>query len=288
MWSRFKFIKNIRKQKYDCSVTLFPSNKWYFNVFALLVGARKRVVHQYVTHPLINLGFLQHIRIAVDENLHDVEQNLNLLKAFGGSPDVVDKKLLFYVSDKDRHNAAQYVKENLDSTRKIVGIHIGSSQDFNFAAKRWPTEKFAALADRLEKELDVQVCIFAGPDESSELSELVRSMETTPKIIQQPIKLTASLIEKCDLMISNDSGLMHIAVAMNTHVIAIFGPTNITRTRPYTENATIIYNENCNSLLQYPFTTTSSIIDPEKAKECFESISVERVFLKAKERLLGL
>lgn len=276
---RLKSIRNLRRQNFTASLTVFPSNKWYFNVFAWLVGAKKRITHRYQTADLGNLGFLQNIRIPADEKLHDVEQNLNLLKGLGIDPTtILNKDLFFHVPERDRGLAGDFLKYNRIPGKKLVGMHIGSSDDFAFVAKRWPTEKFAALADKIQDELNAQVLIFAGPSETEEVSKLRDLMKTKSHIVQQPLAVTAALIKECDLMVSNDSGLMHIAVAMRTPVVAIFGPTNITRTKPYTNKATVVTDPSCNSLLKYPFTSTSAKLDPEKSKRCFVKITVPKVF----------
>ncbi|MFC1721514.1 glycosyltransferase family 9 protein [Patescibacteria group bacterium] len=282
---RLQFIKKLRREHFDISVTVFPSNKWYFNMFAWLVGAKQRITHHYSTPTWKNLSWLQNTKVEADPKLHDVEQNMNLLRPLGVKP--ADKpSLYFHISQEDQVQADKILAE-LDDSKLIVGMHIGSSQDFAFAAKRWPTEKFAQLADRLHEELGAQMVVFAGPEENNDMEILQKIMKTKPRIVQAPIKVTAALIDKCDLMISNDSGLMHIAVAMKTPVVAIFGPTSVSRTRPYTANAVTVYDHNHHSLLEYPFTTTSAKLDSIESRKCFETITTEKVFDVVKSKLNG-
>jgi len=285
---RLKSIRSFRRQKFDISLTVFPSNKWYFNVFAWLVGAKKRITHRYQTSDFGNLGFLQNVRIPANQKLHDVEQNINLLEGLGIDPSkIMNKDLFFHVPERDRDLARDFLKYNRIPGKKLVGMHIGSSNDFAFAAKRWPTEKFAALADKIQDELNAQVLVFAGPSETEEVSRLRDLMKTKSHIVQQSLPVTAALIKECDLMVSNDSGLMHLAVAMRTPVVAIFGPTSITRTKPYTNKAVVVTDPSCNSLLKYPFTSTSAKLDPEKAQRCFIKITVPKVFAAVNKTLDG-
>jgi ADP-heptose:LPS heptosyltransferase len=285
---RLKALRELRRQKFDYSLTVFPSNKWHFNAFAWLVGARARITHSYETSSLKSLAWLQNRLVPADPKLHDVEQNLNLLKVFGINPLLIkNRKLYFHVTDKARSQAADYIAKNNLSGKKFIGMHIGSSQDFAFASKRWPTEKFARLADKIQSELKTPIMVFAGPDEKTEVEAMVAPMRTKPLVVATSLDITAALIESCCLMVSNDSGLMHIAVAMTTPVVAIFGPTSVTRTRPYTDQAEVIYDPKCNSLLKYPFLTTSAKIDSAAAAACFRNISVARVYEAVKKYLHG-
>lgn len=277
---RLRYIANLRKRKYDISVTVFPSNKWFFNVFAWMVGARKRISHAYSTPSIKTFAWLQNVKVKANPKIHDVEQNLNLLTALGvRKPDVDPKlgkpELYFHVSGDYKTEAKQYFAKRVDQNKKIVGMHIGSSQDYVMAAKRWPTEHFAELADRIQSELDAQVVVFAGPDEIKDVEEMKRLMKTDLTVIKKPLPPTAVMIELCDLFVSNDSGPMHIAVAMKTPVVAIWGPTKLSRTRPW-GMTNIICGGDTEQSLNYPFYTTKAVIkktDPvlvEPARVCEE------------------
>lgn len=283
---RLKFIRQLRREHFDYSITVFPSNKWFFNVFAWLVHAKKMITHRYSTPAIKTLAGLQNVRIPADPKLHDVDQNLNLLKPLGIDPAKVNRRLLFHATDENDRWAENFRAQNFERGKVIVGMHIGSSQDYSFAAKRWPLERFAALADRIQKELYAHVLIVAGPDEKEDVIKMKSMMKTRPVVATAALKNAAALIKKCRVFVSNDSGLMHIAVAMQTPVVAIFGPTSITRTRPYTDKAEVIFDPERHSLLKYPFTTTSAKLDARAGQQCFERITVDQVFAAVKKQLI--
>ncbi len=283
--SRIKFILNLRKRSFEYCLTVFPSNKWYFNAFAWLSGAKKRITHSYETSKIKNLSFLQNIKIPANKKLHDVEQNFNLIRAFTGSPPKLDEELFFNIPEENQLQARKFIETSLAPNKNIIGMHIGSSKNFSFEAKRWPLENFAKLADKIKQQYNAEICIFFGPNEEEDIEKILKLMDTKPHIVKFPIKTTAAIIKNCQLMISNDSGLMHIAVALQTPVIAIFGPTTISRTHPYTENAEIVYDKQNHSIFKYPFTTTTAELDHEKAKKCFDKITVEMVFASVKKKL---
>lgn len=112
---------------------------------------------------------------------------------------------------------------------------IAMNVSARWPTKRWPPEFFAAAADRIQEEKLGTVVLIGGPDERA-ASQAVRGLmrtvpvdltgETTPGLLP-------ALLESASVLLTNDSGPMHIAAAVGTPVVAIFGPTSPTRTGPY-------------------------------------------------------
>jgi ADP-heptose:LPS heptosyltransferase len=96
----------------------------------------------------------------------------------------------------------------------------------------------------------------------------------------------AALVEGCELLISNDSGLMHIATAVRTPVIALFGPTNRSRTGPVWKDCRIMTGRACSAreCFPYPFESTWSGITCE-ARRCWEALNPRRVLGVAEQML---
>lgn len=126
-----------------------------------------------------------------------------------------------------------------DPTKKIIALGVGST---NSRAKRWPAERFAALNDRLQNDLDANVVLIGSKDEA-DIAGQVSATCTKP-----PINLAGStdlaeavaILSAVDLLISNDMGLAHAAPAIGTHTIVLFGPTNPETTRPFSDNAVVV------------------------------------------------
>ncbi len=277
---KIKLILKLRNGKFDYSVTAFPSNRWQFNVFAFLAGAKKRITHSYRVGGIKTLSFLQNVKVSVNENLHDVDQNLNLLKPLKISlPE--EKRLLFYLSEKEKDAAEKFWRENNLNGSFVAGIHPGSG-GIEQEAKRWPVEKFIKLCNRLIKEKKAKILIFGGQDEKKLKSRINNStIKSQSFVINGSLKLAAALIQKCNLFIANDSGLMHIAVAMRVKTIGIFGPTNYKRTAPYGKNCYIVRGKfSCPSCLTYPFYSTSSAIKCKESIKCLKEIKVNEVMDK--------
>ena len=224
--NKFDFLKKIILKKFDITITPFPagSNE---AILGFISGADKRISHIY---PRSKLNLLRNLKIPIEE-IHDVQQNLNLLKPLGiDVPDLKDIKLELELSTKDLEFSNKYIKEN-KIIGEIVGIHPGSSGSESMISKRWSIEKFSELAIRLTKKGFI-VLIFLGPNEI-ELEKSIKKSDKIKIIKDLSMRSSASLISKCDYFISNDSGLMHIATALDIPTLAIFGPTDPKRTGPW-------------------------------------------------------
>jgi len=169
---------------------------------------------------------------------HEVFYYLNLVteveKEYFAREAVIENepRIDLTVSD-ERHGAARkFLEENgVDLSKKTVALGVGST---NSRAKRWQAESFAKLNDLLQNELNANVLLVGAKDEV-EISE-----EVFAKSAKKPIILTGktnlaeavAVLSELDLLVSNDMGLAHIAPAVGTKTIVIFGPTNEKTTQP--------------------------------------------------------
>lgn len=162
----------------------------------------------------------------------------------------------------------------LEGPRFLVGLAPGASYG---PAKRWPPERFAELADRLITALNADVLIFGSRGEKRVAEEVAAEMEHTPVIVTGETSLRQSmvLLEQCRLVVTNDSGLMHVAAALALPVIAIFGSTDPHATGPFGPYARVVQNlVPCN-----PCGLRSCPID----FRCMEGASVDLVYRAALE-----
>jgi heptosyltransferase-2 len=278
----FKGIKTIfelRKQKYDVSITAFPSNKWQFNAFAFLVGAKKRVTHEYDVAEIKTFSFLQNYKVHVDKNIHDIEQNLNLLKAIGA--EINETPGTFFHIDKESAVYANNIIaiNNLEKSF-IVGIHPGCN--ISQKGKRWDMGNFVELIDKI-CDSGKKCFLFAGPDEIEDTRIILEKIINKSKVFlinEKILKNVAALIKQCNCFLSNDSGLGHIAGAMGVRTVAISGPAMWTRTAPVGSNSSYIKAEmvECSPCLKYPFESTSSKIKCKYNYKCLTEIKVDDVY----------
>ena len=238
---KIKALIDLRKLSPDLTVTTFPANRFEYNLIPFLTGAKYRIAHRYSQKKLRNLSFLQNKRIKVNNSLHDLEQNLNLVVPLGLDADSIEKKIYMNITSEDGEFAGDYLKNNNLSEKKLIGIHPGSSKERGMDYKRWPSEYFAELCDRLYTDFGYITLIFGGNDEEELKQQVYKSMKNKAFLVEQmSLKKTAALISKCDKFITNDSGLMHIAVAVDVETFALFGPSDPGRTSPYGEKHRVI------------------------------------------------
>ncbi|MGH9326117.1 MAG: lipopolysaccharide heptosyltransferase II [Terriglobia bacterium] len=129
----------------------------------------------------------------------------------------------------------------LEGPRFLVGLAPGASYG---AAKRWPPDRFAELADRLIAALNADVLIFGSQSERRVAEEVAAGMEHTPVIVagETSLRQSMALLERCRLVVTNDSGLMHIAAVLALPVVAIFGSTSPHATGPLGPYARVVQN----------------------------------------------
>jgi len=125
-------------------------------------------------------------------------------------------------------------------TRPFIAIHPGSGG--YSIARRWAPERFAQLADTLFHDVGGQLIIMGGPEET-ELHQQIMGMMRSGMPVRSfagkgNIRVAAAILEQADLFVGNDSGLMHLAVAVGIPTVAIFGLTNSDAWGPYTGGTT--------------------------------------------------
>ena len=155
----------------------------------------------------------------------------------------------------------------------MIALGIGST---NSRAKRWPAERYSQLATRLA--LDTKATILlVGSEADKIVADAVKRSSRTDIIDlcgSTSIQEAAAILAFCDLLIANDMGLAHLAPAVGTQTIVIFGPTNEVTTRPFSDNAQVIRNPvECS-----PCMLRDCPID----HRCMTGVSVEMVFEQAR------
>jgi len=150
----------------------------------------------------------------------------------------------------------------------------------NSRAKRWPTERYAELADRLIDKRDIDVLLVGSKDEFDVAAEVKQHMRRRPIDLTGKTTLAeaVAILSVTDLVVTNDTGPAHIASALGRPTLVIFGPTNPLTTRPFAKTAEIIRKP--------PDCAPCMLRDCPIDHRCMTAISVEDV-LKQAELLLG-
>lgn len=169
---------------------------------------------------------------------HQLNYYLNLISELGLK--IYPPKLSLALTPEEKKAAKELLlSHNIDLKCPLAILSPGASYG---PSKRWPEFKFAELAGLLSERKKAEILII-GSENEVELAESVASSMRKPPLNlcgRTSLRLLASLIIHADLFISNDSGPMHMANALNVPVIAIFGPTDPTITGPFQEPAAVI------------------------------------------------
>lgn len=252
-----KTILKLRNKKYDYTITVFPSNKWFYNLIPFLIGAKNRVTHSYKVGKLLTLSFLQNKKIEAIEGISDLRNNLNILKSFNIKFSENYKRVILDISKSEQNFANKFLRKySIKNSHNIIGVHPGCGGFYQFG-KRFPISTFIKYIKKY-KNPNTKILIFGGAEENELKKELNEKLDNKSIIVNtKNVMETAALIRRCNLFISNDSGLMHIAAAFSIKQIAFFGPTNPTRTAPLNKNAKMIQDKGF-KILKYPFRSVRS------------------------------
>ena len=178
---------------------------------------------------------------------HEVFYYLNIIgeleRLLDGVSNIQDHEPLFAlkVSDERRREALELLRAegaNMNDV-PLVALCPGST---NSRAKRWPAERYAALADLLIERAGAQVALIGSRDEEEVSREVARQMRQRPIMLTGRTELAgvAALLSLADVLVTNDTGPAHIAAALERPTLVIFGPTVPATTRPYSPLAEII------------------------------------------------
>lgn len=175
--------------------------------------------------------------------MHEAEYNLAVAEAVGGKTS--QKELTMPLSEVHRQEARRLVfgSEGLHSdasseqvARPLIAMHPGSGG--YSTARRWSPERFAQLADTLYHDVGGQMLLVGGPEEEElhrHIVSLLRSSVPVRSLAGKgKIQVTAAVLELADLFIGNDAGPMHLAAAVGTPTVGIFGLSNSDAWGPYT------------------------------------------------------
>lgn len=267
----------LRENKFDLAV-LFPNS-----LESALIARLARIPKRF-GYARDGRSFLlsDAVEIPVWKNeKHEVFYYLNLVaeieKSFFGTQTVSEgePRVELKVSDERKREARAILEENgVDLSKKIVALGVGST---NSRAKRWQAESYARLNDKLQTDAGANVILVGTKDELDVSREVFEKSARKPLILTGKTNLAeaVAILSAIDLLVSNDMGLAHVAPAVGTKTIVIFGPTNEKTTQPVGSEI-IRRNVECS-----PCMLRDCPID----HRCMTRISAEEVFEKAKEKL---
>ena len=214
-----------------------------------------------------------------DPLIHAVERYLLIPRALGAAPQTGALEFPLAADPAAELRLSQLLNSaGILPGTALVAVNAGA----RWPTKQWPPASFAQVADRLQKE-GIRVVVIGGAAEHHPGTAVLRHMVTSPMDLvgKTGIKDLIALLRRVRLVITNDSGPMHLAAALGTRVVALFGPTDPGRTGPYGPGHMVFHSGvSCSPCL------SRRCANP-KALECLTSISPEEVFRRALAMVRG-
>lgn len=269
-----KKIKELRKEKFDLAIDLKGDLRNIILIF--LLGAKERV-----SYAVRGGRFLLTREVKFQPGIrHEVERNLDIIKAtnlLGGDAD--EKQLCYEAMPAKEIEIEKTLEKLFPQGKKLIGIHPGA----NSRSKLWPPAYFAGLVDRIEKEALGHAIIFAGPLDGGIIQELKASLKSRPVILDNlSFEDMASFFKKLDIFIGNDSGPFHLAEAVGTRVITVFGATFPEIVGPISRNSEVIRSRRRCVPCRRPGEKENC-----RTFKCLADISVEQVYDRVRKNLMS-
>lgn len=260
-------LGKIKRQKPDVAIDL----DLYYKatpVMACMTGARVRA--GFDIEGLDRAGLFTHCAPR-DRNKWEVECFLDILRAIG--VDSRDTRLEFHMSEQARSNADQILRsQGIGAQDPFIALCPGSSK--NWPAKQWPVARFAEVADWAWRTHGLPAVVIGAGFERELGEEVVRHASGRVANIagDTSVQETAALLARARALVTNDTGPLHLATAVGTPVVAIFGPTNERKWGPRGERDVVITDGSCPDRPCYHL---SYMPDCEHRK-CLTSIPAQR------------
>ncbi|MDP2864735.1 MAG: glycosyltransferase family 9 protein [Elusimicrobiota bacterium] len=281
LYGHLKTVLALRREKFDVSLTSFPSNRLAYNLFAFFSGAKRRITHYYDFARWRTLPFLQDCRVNSDRRKHQVEKNLDLLSCLGLDPAAGAPDMSLWLSAPDEEYAQAFLRDNgIDArTDLVIGVHPSISKAQVY--KNWAPGNinvFAELIDWLAAEYKAKVLVFSGPDEKEAADSIIALAKSGPvPVARAETNKIAAMLKNCRLFINTDGGLGPLAAAAGTTTITVLGPTSPAVTAPYGRNNTAItLGLPCAPCYMYPYESTAPAIKCE-APACMGIIDINKL-----------
>jgi heptosyltransferase-2 len=267
LMGKIRFIQSLRNRNFDVGIIMQPRS-YRAALFVYLSGIPERIGYNY---SLRNLLLTRRIELP-ETPVHDIDMFLNIVLSLVMAPARKEPYLPF--SPKADIWANSFLEERgVNPGELLIGINPGAFKQ----SKRWPESRYAQLSDTLIREFRAKVIIFQGPGEDEIVGRVLILMKEKAILAKTGIKELAALCRRCKLFVGNDTGPMHVAAASGTPVIALYGPIDPQRSRPWGREHVVIKKD-------LPCSPCSRRVC--KKLTCMKSISIEDV-LKAVRVQLG-
>jgi lipopolysaccharide heptosyltransferase II len=274
LWSACKLIQGLKKEHFDICLDFSLDHR--YSLLAKIIGIKKRVGFNYKGRGRF---LTQRLELDGYEDKHAVEYYVGLLKLL--NIPVEDKNLFLTVLSSDESKAKNILATvGIEETDYVIGIFPGAGGSWgkDASTKHWPALKFAQVANKLMEQFGAKVLILGDASERAIAEVIVHAMVHKPidLVGKTGLEILPAVIKNCNLLITNDGGPMHMAVALGVKSVSVFGPVSEIVYGPYPESKdhlVLKWNLECRPCYKH-----FRLGPCDKDRECLRQISVDAVF----------
>ncbi|MGE5195952.1 MAG: glycosyltransferase family 9 protein, partial [Anaerolineae bacterium] len=254
----------LKRKKID-AILLFHASQRAILPFCAFLGSEKFIGIEGLNKGLDSLLS----KTLPNSSIHEIERRLAMAAELGAH--ISTPSLEFFFNEEDQAKATAFLQSlNLPSYIPLVGIHPGAKDFF----KQWNPDHFIALGNRLVDHLGCQIIVTGSRTEAPLVQKVASGISRAKALAGElPVRSTAALIKKMALFISNDTGPMHLAFAVQTPTVALFTPTDPKLCGPYFANQVKVIQKRptCNPCMR------KECLDPF----CLLQIGIDEVYEEA-------
>ena len=236
----YNVLSQLHARDYDIAVSVF--GRWA-GMLAALSGAKRRVAFGRESYPGLMTDSVRGRHWHSRDHKHEVDYCLELARVAGAITSTADRIPHLYVDPLAQQQLQQLLeREGIIPEKPVIACHISSN---NGQSKRWPIPHWATLIDKLIRGQNAQVILTGAPDDIPLIECVTHHMQERAinLVGQTSLPQLVALLKRANLLISGDSGPMHIAAAVGTPVIAIHGPTDPALSGPVSPMATVLRSD---------------------------------------------
>lgn len=263
---KLKFIRALRSQRFDKVYVLKRS--FGSALMGFLSGAR-----QLIGFATEGRSFLLTRAVPYRHDQHEVQNFLDVLRA--DEIPVVDDYLEAWLSGEERQFADRFFQDaGVEPSELVIGIHP-------FAAnppRAWHLDNFIELARQLQERYHARILFLGGPRDHEALPGIRAALPKLPleAVGTTTLRQTMALLARCQLMVCNDSGIMHLAASLRLPLVVLFGPQSPVKFGPWGESSRVVTKQfPCSPCRQKFFTECEPAPDGRPA--CIHSIRLDDV-----------
>ncbi len=229
----WRAARALRRRHIDWALVL--PNSFQSAMVAYLSGARRRTGYARDGRSAL---LTEPIAFSPERRLHQVEEYLALLEG-AGVPVVEHQPFLHLAPEEEAFVDRVWQAKGIGPGEPVLGLNPGAHFG---ATKLWDPLRHAAVADRLAQEEGVRIVIF-GDRKEIPLAARIEENLKAPSVNMaggDDLPKLAAMLRRCAVLLTADTGPMHMAAALGTPVVALFGPTDPRHTAPYGEGHTVL------------------------------------------------